>query len=81
MSNSINLHSSSFVAIESTADSNEFTYPVATGHEHNDNIIIETYCVNALNKMMPPNNNKLFCSANSKEFITINLHPYSFVGD
>ena len=44
-------------------------------------MIIETHYNKTLNEMMNPNNNKLFCSTQFKEFMTIILHLCGFMAD
>jgi len=81
VNNSITLHTLSLVPIDSTVDSNEFTYPVAIGHKHMDNMLIETHYNTTLNEMMDPNNNKLFYSKVLKQFISVVLYPCGFMAD
>ena len=81
VNNSITLHNLSIVPIDSTVDSNEYTYPVAIGHKHKDNMFIETHYNKTLNEMMDPNNNKLFYSSELKEFINVVLQPCGFMAD
>ena len=58
VNNSITLCTLSLLPIDSTVDSNEYTYPVAIGHKHKENMIIETHYNSALNEMIDPNNAK-----------------------
>ena len=44
-------------------------------------MIIETHYNSALNEIMDPNNSKIFYSKVLKEFITVVLHPCSFMAD
>ena len=79
--NSITSHALSIVLINSTIDSHERTYLVAIRHKHKENMIIKTHFNNTLNEMMNPNNSRIFCSTELKEFIGIIVHPCSFVAD
>jgi len=81
VNNSITLHNLSIVPIDSTVDSNEYTYPVTIGHKHKDNMFIETHYNKTLNEIMDPNNNKLFYSSELKEFINVVLQPCGFMAD
>ena len=47
--NSVTLHNLSIISIDSTMDSNEFTYPVTIGHKHPENMIKETAFIESLN--------------------------------
>ena len=81
INNSITLHTQSIIPLDSTIDSKEHTYPVAIGHKHKDNMIIETYYIETLNEIMNPRNNKLFYSSSEKEFLNIIVFPCGFMGD
>ena len=60
--NSVTLHNLSPVPVDSSIDTNEFTYLVAIRHKHKDNMINKIFFIETLNKMMDPNNNSLFYS-------------------
>ena len=70
-----------FVPVDSAIDSCKHTCLATIRHKHKDNVIIETHCNNALNKIIDPNNNKNFYCAELKEFIGIVVHACSFMAD
>ena len=79
--NSITLQVLSIFLIDSTIDSKEHVQPVATGHKHKENVLVETHCNNTLNKIIDPNNNKIFYCTELKEFVGIVTHTCDFIAD
>ena len=79
--NSITLHDLLIILIDSTIDSKEHVQPVATGHKHKENVLVETHCNNTLNKIIDPNNNKIFYCTELKEFVGIVTHTCDFIAD
>jgi len=79
--NSITLYNLSLVLVDSSIDTNEFTYPVAIRYKLKDNMINEMFFIKTLNKMIDANNNSLFYSWSLGKFISIVLCLYGFIAD
>ena len=72
--NSILLHTQSILPIDCTVDTSEFTYPVACGHKHVDNMVHEKTYIETLNVISSPTNNIKFYSKLHEKFINIVMY-------
>ena len=60
ISNSITFHNLSIIPIDSSVESNKFTYSVAIGHKDKRTMTIKTFYTKTINEIIYPNNKKYF---------------------